>query len=163
MTRVPVPFEPTPTKSKDPLVKTDPSPLTIIEPIPEPSPRFTFEFEVETLPPFSITSDPYAVNPTRKRVVFTAAPSTSTSVAFSRTSSTLVGTAFPLQLFASNQLVVPAPPSHVIVAACATGTKQDEASNAARNVLNGEEDMEITQRDKQKCGQRRESHPLRRY
>lgn len=30
------------------------------------------------------------------------------------------------------------------------GTKQDEANNAVRNVLNGKEDMEITQADKQK-------------
>jgi len=75
---------------------------------------------------------------------------TATVPAFKRTSSALVGTAFPLQLLASNQLVVLAPPSHVIVSACAAGTKQVEANNAARNVLNGKKDMEITQRDKQK-------------
>lgn len=61
-------------------------------------------------------------------------------------SSVLVGTA--LVLHSEPVFQFPAVPFHVF--ACARGTKQDEASNAARNVLNGAEDMEITQANKRK-------------
>jgi hypothetical protein len=92
--------------------------------------------------------------PTLKAAVLAEKVSISTPLASRFTLSALVGTAFPLQLAASSQLLVPAPPSHVIVAACATGTKQLEASNATKTVLNGKEDMEITQADKHKGTER---------